>query len=407
MDFGTMKARLAKKIDHYKTIYKIANAGGKLAENFVFSVVSVLKEIKSDKIQDIISPYTAAYDFLSSIQENMLSIRFISDLGAFGYVQAIESEIYDSISELFESCVIGTINARWDEQKLKISKLDDIVFITSVSGRRGGCAYVHENDVNKARALIYDKLVQKYGKKIFIETVTSKDLSTHLKIFRDTSIDKNLHRYSAIDFVKRIVNTHNGSFALVLYGNPGTGKSTISRMLAEQLFESYVRFDVSGKFTLSNVIVSACRTFQPECVIIDDIDRSSMTSGEMLSLIDALKQQCKCIIASVNDLKSLGSAVRRPGRFDYELPVNGLEESIRRSVLGDELYECFNDAVYDWPIAYLLPLANAYKTMSEEDAMCVYFNLSRRWRADGGRKKRFSIGAVEEADDANELTPMV
>lgn len=392
------------KIDELKTILKIANANGKIVQNLAFSIASALKEIKSESMQQVISPYLAAYEFVSTIEDNILSIRYISDLEALGYIQAVDAEIYESIAELFERNVIGTITARWDEQKLKISKVDDVVFIVNPSGKRnsGGCAFVHEDNKDKAQTIIYEKLIEKYSKRIFVETITNKDLSTQLKIFKDSDVDKNLHRYSAIDFVKRIIDTHDGSFALVLYGHPGTGKSTISRMIAEQLFESYVRFDISGKFTLSNVIVNACRTFKPECVIIDDIDRSSMTSGEMLSLIDALKQQCKCIIASVNNLSSLGSAVRRPGRFDYELPINGLEDSIRRSVLGDELYECFNDAVYDWPIAYLIPLANAYRSMSEEDAMRVYFNLSRRWRADGGKKKRFAIGnACANDDDAD------
>jgi hypothetical protein len=122
---------------------------------------------------------------------------------------------------------------------------------------------------------------------------------------------------------------HKIQRSYLLLGKPGTGKSTfcveVSRRISNRvvkisadLFRTFNREDINFIF----------KCLKPDTVIIDDFDRvyDDMADADMLYFFEQLKVNYNnvTVFCTVNDIKRLGEAMIRPGRFDeivvFELP---------------------------------------------------------------------------------------
>jgi transitional endoplasmic reticulum ATPase len=141
---------------------------------------------------------------------------------------------------------------------------------------------------------------------------------------------------------------------IVFFGPPGTGKTHFSKAIAGALSWWYVEIlpsmlmvDGAEKMgaNLHNLMEKA-RNLEEVVLFIDEfeeiaasrevatrVDRS--ITNELLKQIPLLKNQQNrvLLVCATNYIRQLDSALLRPGRFDCIIPLGGLDEEGRRTIL--------------------------------------------------------------------------
>jgi transitional endoplasmic reticulum ATPase len=129
---------------------------------------------------------------------------------------------------------------------------------------------------------------------------------------------------------------------VLLYGPPGTGKTTIARAVASEVKANFTRIngpEVIHKFygeseaKLRELFEEAQRK-APSIIFIDEIDaiapkRSEVTGevekrvvAQLLALMDGMVSRGEVVVIGATNLPELlDHALRRPGRFDREVPL--------------------------------------------------------------------------------------
>ncbi len=141
---------------------------------------------------------------------------------------------------------------------------------------------------------------------------------------------------------------------VLLYGPPGTGKTLIARAVAHESEANF--FTVNGpeivhKFYgeseqhLRSIFEEASRQ-SPAIIFIDEIDsvapKRANVQGEvekrivatLLALMDGLKSRGQLIVIGATNMPDLlDPALRRPGRFDREIPIGIPDRNGRQKIL--------------------------------------------------------------------------
>jgi transitional endoplasmic reticulum ATPase len=129
---------------------------------------------------------------------------------------------------------------------------------------------------------------------------------------------------------------------VLLYGPPGTGKTTIARAVASEVKANFTRVngpEIIHKFygeseaKLRELFEEAQRK-APSIIFIDEIDaiapkRSEVTGevekrvvAQLLALMDGMVSRGEVVVIGATNLPELlDHALRRPGRFDREVPL--------------------------------------------------------------------------------------
>lgn len=129
---------------------------------------------------------------------------------------------------------------------------------------------------------------------------------------------------------------------IVLHGPPGTGKTSIGRMLARQCKATFI-LCTPGMLEEADDVRRAfkwARRFAPSILFFEDVDMVAGNRhqggrngvlGEFLSGLDGLDSTGGVItIATTNDLRSIESALKdRPNRFDCILEIGPLPKEQR------------------------------------------------------------------------------
>ena len=173
------------------------------------------------------------------------------------------------------------------------------------------------------------------------------------------------------------------SRSYLLAGPPGTGKSVAIRWLVEQLGLSSVRIDLAvlarlhGTHSpnLATSLETLLRLLRPRAMILDDLDRVSVTAA-LLAFLELAQKTCKVVIASANSVDKMMGAALRPGRFDDIVRVDRLDPDVLRTLIDND--NALFDRLSPLPAAYVVEFAKRQRVLGKAQAVIELDDLVKR-----------------------------
>ena len=140
--------------------------------------------------------------------------------------------------------------------------------------------------------------------------------------------------------------------AVVLFGPPGTGKTTFAKAIASRLewpfvevFPSRLAADPKGLAGALRETFLKISELEHAVVFIDEVEEIAAQRGgeppsalqgvtnELLKIIPAFREQPgRLLVCATNFIRALDSALLRHGRFDYVVPIGLPDEAARLAI---------------------------------------------------------------------------
>lgn len=224
------------------------------------------------------------------------------------------------------------------------------------------------------REFLYNKFQNKSI--VLRQKTTGPNSKVKLEFVEDTLIDA-LQSEKATNLAKNIQAAFNvnENRSLLLFGPPGSGKSTIARQITKELNLNSLRIRVEDLDNDSSILFEIIEVFKPDVIIFDDFDRDNHTQI-MLESIAFIRQNVKLLIATANRKGAIDDAILRPGRFDEIHLVNSIDENVILNILGEHKHMLKD--VRTWPIAFIQELVRRLKWLSEAEAKQSLIELAER-----------------------------
>jgi hypothetical protein len=169
----------------------------------------------------------------------------------------------------------------------------------------------------------------------------------------------------------------------LLGGPPGTGKSVAIRWLIAKLELTSVRIDMSvfarihgsNSSSLATSLETLLRLLRPQVMILDDLDRVTITAS-LLAFLELARRTCSVVIASANSVSAMMGAAVRPGRFDDIIRIDRLDPIVLRSLIPGDLD--LHDRLCALPAAYVVEFAKRRRVLGRERALVELDELINR-----------------------------
>ena len=224
-------------------------------------------------------------------------------------------------------------------------------------------------DVEAMRAFITSMLWRTIGSSnvslIMLDTHRDKKYAFAADSIDDI-IDDNPRCDEIVSYLRRCAEV-NLNRSIMLYGPPGTAKTTIARAIVARLGYRSLRVRVEDLQYIDNVtMMQLCDLIMPDACVIDDFDRSA-AQVMFLEMLERFSKNIKLLIATVNNRNALDEALLRPGRFDEMMLIDRVPECVVRRILGESCQDAF-ELVRDWPIAFIVELVKRRRVYTREQA---------------------------------------
>ena len=141
---------------------------------------------------------------------------------------------------------------------------------------------------------------------------------------------------------------------LILYGEPGNGKTLFAKVLASETNVNFYEFDTTKMFAQSRfkklykkaskngpsiIFIDEISRFVPDSEYESDTLRSNLTM--LLSLIDGMDSKNNVfLVGTANDYGSIPQALVRPGRIDMKIFISYPDLNSRKEILNYYISKC-------------------------------------------------------------------
>lgn len=203
---------------------------------------------------------------------------------------------------------------------------------------------------------------------------------TVFKVDRQDNVHESKIAHDIIDRSKAFLDKgYNRS--IMLYGIPGTGKSSAMRFVAKEFGKYSLRINVGDlDFLSSEDMILAIELLKPSTLMIDDFDRA-INPSKFLTELEEFNNHVQLLMVSVNHIENLDDAVIRPGRFDDIVEVNMLDEAIVNKFIGDGIPDAIKNRLRRLPIAYVVEFHKRREVLGLERALGEVVDLEKRIRS--------------------------
>ncbi|MBA3621870.1 MAG: GNAT family N-acetyltransferase [Euzebyales bacterium] len=207
--------------------------------------------------------------------------------------------------------------------------------------RRGGVSYYHRELTSGGGGDVVERLGGRYVAPGLFESLAGMEREKAL-----------IERRVILPLARADLADHHGvrpPRAIILFGPPGTGKTTFARSVASRLRWPFVELFPS-RLPVEGGQAAALREFFASVVEVDEVvlfideveeiaaarDGRPVThavTNELLKLIPLFRERPRhLLVCATNVVHSLDPAFIRPGRFDYVLPVGPPDKAARAAI---------------------------------------------------------------------------